>query len=130
MSDDAGLGLARCAARTLLWFAAALLAAAFGWYAWVDAPLSNLALLLFSAATVCAAVTIITALLAIESGLPMPAGEGVGTVAAALVRSMRLRRIALLFLAVAVVLMLTSATLTLSLQGQAGDQQDEMTTSA
>jgi len=129
MSDDAGLGLARCAARTLLWFAAALLAAAFGWYAWVDAPLSNLALLLFSAATVCAAVTIIAALLAIESGLPLP-GEGVGTMAAALARSMRLRRIALLFLAVALVLMLTSATLTLSLQGQAGDQQDEMTTSA
>ena len=129
MSDDADLGVARCAARTLLWFAAALLAAAFGWYAWVDAPLSNLALLLFSAATVCAAVTIIAALLAIESGLPLP-GEGVGTMAAALARSMRLRRIALLFLAVALVLMLTSATLTLSLQGQAGDQQDEMTTSA
>ena len=129
MSDDADLGVARCAARTLLWFAAALLAAAFGWYAWVDAPLSNLALLLFSAATVCAATTIIAALLAIESGLPLP-GEGVGTMAAALARSMRLRRIALLFLAVALVLMLTSATLTLSLQGQAGDQQDEMTTSA
>ena len=129
MSDDADLGVARCAARTLLWFAAALLAAAFGWYAWVDAPLSNLALLLFSAATVCAAVTIIAALLAIESGLPLP-GEGVGTMAAALARSMRLRRIALLFLAVDLVLMLTSATLTLSLQGQAGDQQDEMTTSA
>jgi len=129
MSDDADLGVARCAARTLLWFAAALLAAAFGWNAWVDAPLSNLALLLFSAATVCAAVTIIAALLAIESGLPLP-GEGVGTMAAALARSMRLRRIALLFLAVALVLMLTSATLTLSLQGQAGDQQDEMTTSA
>ena len=75
MSDDADLGVARCAARTLLWFAAALLAAA-------------------------------------------------------LARCMRLRRIALLVLAVALVLMLTSATLTLSLQGQAGDQQDEMTTSA
>ena len=130
MPDDADLGDARCAARTLLWFAAALLAAAFGWNAWVDAPLSNLALLLFSAATVCAATTIIAALLAIECGLPMPAAEGAGYVAAALARSMRLRRIALLFLSVAVVLMLTSATLTLSLQGQAGDQQDEMTTSA
>ncbi len=130
MADDADLVAARCAARTLLWFAAALLAAAFGWYAWVDAPLGNLALLLFSAATVCAALTIIAALLAIESGLPMPAGERVGYVAVALARSMRLRRIALLFVAVAVVLMLTSATLTLSLQGQAGDQQDEMTTSA
>ncbi len=130
MSEDADLGAARGAARTLLWFAAALLAAAFGWYAWVDAPLSNLALLLFSAATVCAAVTIVAALLAIESGLPMPAGEGAGNVAAALARSMRLRRIALLFLAVALVLMLTSATLTLSLQGQANDQQDDMATSA
>jgi hypothetical protein len=128
MSDN-DLGVARGAARTVLWFAAALLAAAFGWYAWVDAPLSNLALLLFSAATVCGAVTIIAALLAIESGLPLP-GEGAANVAAALARSMRLRRIALLFLAVAVVQMLASATLTLSLQGQAGDPQDDTTVSA
>lgn len=118
MSDATEAGAARAAAGTLLWFAAALLATACGWYAYVDAPLTNLALLLFAAATACAVIAIIAALLAIEASLTV------------LARTTRLRRSALLFLAVAVVLMLTSATLTLSLQGQAADQQDDTTVSA
>ena len=130
MPEASDLSAARGAAGTLLWFAAALLAAAFGWYAYVDAPLTNLALLLFAGATVCAVATVIAALLAIELSLPAPAADAAARVAAALARSMRLRRSALLFLAIAAVLMLTSATLTLSLQGQAGDQQDDTSVSA
>jgi hypothetical protein len=128
MPDAPDLQAARAAARTVAWFAAALLATAFGWFAWVDAPLAELALILFAVATACAAVAIIAALLSIEATLqaaPMDTASG-----ALGARSVRMRRTALLFLAIALVLMLSSATMTLSLQGQARDQQDDTAVSA
>ena len=116
---------ARQAARTLVWLAAALLAVAFAWFAYVDAPLVEAALLLFAAGAASAAVTIMAALYSIEATLR----ESPVNPMAPTRRGARSRRLALLCLALALLLLLGSATLTLGLQGQAGDQQDDTTVS-
>ena len=119
MVEATDLPAARHAARTLAWFAAALLAVAFVWFAYVDAPLAQFALLLFAAGTTSAALAIIAALYSIEATLGSAPER----------RGARSRRLALLCLALALVLLLGSATLTLALQGQGGDQQDDTTVS-
>jgi NADH:ubiquinone oxidoreductase subunit 6 (subunit J) len=106
-------------ARTLVRLGGVLLAVAFGWFAYVDAPLADVALLLFAVGAAAATAAIIAALLSIEASLSATPGA----------RSVRLRRMGLLLLAIALVLMVTSATLTLSLQGTMSDQQDESSVS-
>lgn len=126
MGEAADLPAARQAARTLAWFAAALLAVAFVWFAYVDAPLAGSALLLFAGGTASAAVAIMAALFSIETTLQEPPVNSMGALVG---RGARRRRLALLSLALALLLLLGSATLTLGVQGRAGDNQDDATVS-
>jgi hypothetical protein len=126
MVDAADLPAARQAARTLVWLAAGLLALAFTWFAYVDAPLVEAAMLLFAAGTASAAVAIMAALYSIEATLQQSPANPTAPPPR---RGAHSRRLALLCLALALLLLLGSATLTLGLQGQGGDQQDDTTVS-
>ncbi len=104
---------ARSAARRLAQWNLAALGAGFAWFAYIDAPITDGAMGLFTAAVVTGLLSLIAALASSETRAP-PFGA-------------RTRRAAALLFAVSMALMLTAATVTLNLKGTGADDSDTQT---
>jgi len=98
----------------------AVLGGGFAWFAYVDAPITDGAMMMFAAAVLAGLLSVATALYSGEIRLPAGA-DGAGEPAT------RGRRSALVLFLVSLALMLASATLTLNLKGTGGDSQDTQT---
>jgi hypothetical protein len=100
-------------AGRLLRLELSVLAAAFAWFAYVDAPLTDGAMRLIAAAVLAGVSSIVAALICAEA------------------RSEKLRRrcwrLALWSFALSTVLMLTAATVTLNLKGTGPEESDTQT---
>ncbi len=103
----------RAAARALVRWNLAALAAGFAWFAYVDAPITDGAMWLFAAAVLAGFLSLVTAL--------------VGSEARSAVASARTRRAAQMLFGVAMGLLLAAATLTLNLKGTGSDDADTQT---
>jgi hypothetical protein len=91
----------------------ATLGAGFGWFAYIDAPITDAAMWLFAAAVLVSLASLIAALIAGEVAMP--------------VRRVRTRHVALLLFVAGLTLLLATATLTLNLKGTASDDDDTQT---
>lgn len=101
----------------------AVLGGGFAWFAYVDAPITDGAMLMFAAAVVAGLLSVGAALFSLEAGLWSAQGGANGGPRGAA----RCRRAALIFFLVSLALMLASATLTLNLKGTGNDNQDTQT---
>lgn len=104
---------ARSAARRLAQWNLAALGAGFAWFAYIDAPITDGAMWLFSAAVMTGLLSLIAALVSSEAHAPSFGA--------------RTRRAAVLLFAVSMALLLTAATVTLNLKGTAADDSDTQT---
>ena len=115
-ADTGAEGLARearSAARRLAHWNLAALGAGFAWFAYIDAPITDGAMWLFTAAVTTGLLSLIAALASSEAHAP-PFGA-------------RTRRAAVLLFAVSMALLLTAATVTLNLKGTGADDSDTQT---
>ena len=103
----------RAAARALVRWNLATLAGGFAWFAYIDAPITDGAMWLFSAAVIAAFLSLITALVGCEL---RSAATGART-----------RRAAQLLFSVAMGLLLAAGTVTLNLKGTGSDDADTQT---
>ncbi len=94
----------------------AMLGAGFAWFAYIDAPITDGAMLLFAAAVAAGFLSVCAAI--IGGGLARAAGAGY---------SARAGRAAMLLFLVALALMLAAATLTLNLKGTGTDDAETQT---
>jgi hypothetical protein len=101
------------AVRTLVQWNLALLGAGFAWFAYIDAAITDGAMLVFASA-------VATSLLSVTAAV-------LGSAAQAERLAMRIRRAALLLFLVALALMLTAATATLNMKGSGSDAADTQT---
>jgi hypothetical protein len=100
----------------------AVLGAGFAWFAYIDAPITDGAMLLFTAAVAAGFLSVCAAIIA--GGVGMAAHQALGTRAG---RAGRAARAAVLLFMVALALMLAAATVTLNLKGTAADDADTQT---
>ena len=111
-SEGPGREARRAAQRLAQWNLAAL-GAGFGWFAYIDAPITDGAMWLFAAAVTMGLLSLIAGLVSSEAHAP-PFGT-------------RTRRVALLLFAMSMALLLTAATVTLNLKGTSADDADTQT---
>jgi hypothetical protein len=97
--------------------ALAVLGAGFAWFAYIDAPITDGAMLLFTAAVTCGFLSVCAAII----------GGGAARAGHALSGARVLRVAALLFL-LTLALMLAAATLTLNLKGTGGEEAETQAT--
>ena len=95
--------------RELVVWNLALLGASFGWFAYIDAPITDAAMLVFCAGAFAGLLSVIAALASNATRTPT--------------RGARLRWAALLSFIAALTLMLIAATATLNLKGTGTDDQ-------
>jgi len=103
----------RSSARALVRLNLAVLGAGFAWFAYIDAPITDGAMRVFSASVLAALASLIAGLIGSESGSNR------------VVR--RSHRIALWLFAVATAFMLVAATVTLNLKGTGSDESETQT---
>jgi len=121
MSDvNDPLAAERAAARYVTGLALGVLAVALGWFAYIDAPISDRVMSWVACAVAAGLVAALAGLWAYALTLPAPA-------AAAVPRSvLRLRRLAMLALAVVLVLLAMAMVATLNVRGEgSGDDADD-----
>jgi predicted acyltransferase len=94
----------------------AVLGAGFAWFAYIDAPITDGAMLLFTAAVTAGFLAVCAAI--IGGGVAMSGRQAFGV---------RAGRAAVLLFLLELALMLTAATLTLNLKGTAADDADTQT---
>ena len=111
-ADDSGRA-ARSAANGVARLTLAVLGAGFAWFAYIDAPITDGVMWLFSSAVGAGFLSVIAALVGAEALRPS--------------WSRHTRRAALLLFAVATALLLAAATLTLNLRGAGTDEADTPT---
>ena len=97
----------------------AVLGAGFAWFAYIDAPITDGAMLLFTAAVAAGFLSVCAAIIA--GGVGMAAHQALGT------RAGRAGRVAVLLFLVALALMLAAATVTLNLKGTGTDEGETQT---
>jgi cytochrome bd-type quinol oxidase subunit 2 len=100
-------------ARSLVRLNLTVLGAGFAWFAYIDAPITDGAMRVFAASVLAALVSIIAALISIESRRDRVIA--------------RARRVALWLFVVATALMLMAATVTLNLKGSGTDESETQT---
>ena len=100
----------------------AVLGAGFAWFAYIDAPITDGAMLLFTAAVAAGFLSVCAAIIA--GGVGMAAHQALGTRAG---RAGRAGRVAVLLFLVALALMLAAATVTLNLKGTGTDEGETQT---
>ena len=124
---DTGLrGAARAAATSIAASSLALAGGALGWFAYVDAPITDGAMGLVVLGVLCAVLAVASALWARELLLAPVNGDG----AVPLARAALLRRIALGLLLAALVLLAGATLLTLNLRGSGDDDAQDARTTA
>jgi hypothetical protein len=94
----------------------AVLGAGFAWFAYIDAPITDGAMLLFTAAVAAGFLSVCAAIIG-----------GGGALAGRTAFSVRAGRAAVLLFLVALALMLAAATLTLNLKGTGADDAETQT---
>ena len=109
-SDSNGQGRA---ARALVGWNLAALGAGFGWFAYIDAPITDAAMWLFAGAVLVSLLSLIAALVGGEAATPA--------------HRARARRMALLLFVAGLTLLLATATLTLNLKGTASEDDNTQT---
>jgi K+-transporting ATPase A subunit len=120
-ANEAARGLARLVAQLAL----LLMAVALAWFGWVDASITDGAMLLVAVGLLFAALAAGAALVSLEAGLALDAA-GRGDVAA----DARWRRLGLAFLVAALLVLVVAAVLTLNLRGGGVDDSDGQATAA
>jgi hypothetical protein len=100
----------------------AVLGGGFAWFAYIDASITDGAMLLFAAAVAAGLLSVAAALYSTESALRAAPGGAAGPRPGA-----RSRRGAVMLFLVSLALLLASATLTLNLKGTGDDSQDTQT---
>ncbi|MBS0386940.1 MAG: hypothetical protein JSR15_00565 [Proteobacteria bacterium] len=101
------------AARALVNWNLAAIGAGFGWFAYIDAPITDAAMWLFVAAVLVLLASLIVALAATETVSPP--------------RRARVRRVSLLLFVAGMTVLLATATATLNLKGTDSDADDTPT---
>jgi hypothetical protein len=101
------------AVRTLVQWNLTVLGAGFAWFAYIDAAITDGAMLVFAAAVATSLLSVTAVVLG-------------GTAQSALL-AQRIRRAALLLFLVALALMLTAASATLNMKGSGTDAEDTQT---
>lgn len=101
------------AARSLVNWNLAVLGAGFGWFAYIDAPITDAAMWLFAAAVLVLLSSLVAALAGAEVLAPA--------------RRARARRLAVLLFMAGLTVLLASATATLNLKGTGSDDEDTQT---
>ena len=119
MEEDRAREASRSLARLLAKLSLAAAALALGWFNWVDAPITDGAMLLVAAGELLLVAAASAALLSLEAA-----------VAALPPRVQRWRRLALALLLSGLLLLVVAAVLTLNLRGTGDDAEGEQTATA
>jgi len=105
----------------------AVLGGGFAWFALIDAPITDGAMLLFAAAVAAGFLSVAVALYSAEAGQGAPQGAPQGDGGERRPGAARGRRAAIILFLASLALMLAAATLTLNLKGTGSDDQDTQT---
>jgi len=115
-------GDARALARFVVAIALLLAAVALAWFGWIDAPISDGAMVLFAVGLLFTVLAAGAGLLSLESGL---AADAPGAAASHLPGLWR--RLALAMLLAALLVLAVAAVVTLNLRGTGGDADEDAT---
>jgi hypothetical protein len=120
----AARALARLVALLALW----LVAVSLAWFGWVDAPITDGAMLLVAVGLLCAVLAAAAGLLSLEASLGASVSSTDGLAPQRPAAAARWRRLGLGLLLAGLLVLVVAAVLTLNLRGMGADADDEQAT--